>query len=254
MSISPFVLNSRFKVEPNLNLINDMEQDKEFRMEPRLMKLLCLLVQSKEELVTRETITKEIWDNYGNPDESLTQAISYLRKILSDQQKKLIETVPKKGYVFRATVTELMPKNAIISENYGLPKQKSRTYTVGIFLLMTAASAIVFFILRSDKNQTTGNPDVKQGQEISSESKPPSDNTTTEIAFPGLSRQDSNSYLNTVTTTDSLGTKYRLVMIGDSRPEFYINDSLQSSHKTYDGLIDRMAKELWKRQKEADKK
>src|SRR5688572_15893584 len=129
MSIPPFILNTRFKVEPNLSLVNDMEQQKEFRMEPRLMKLLCLLVQNKQELVTRETITKEIWDNYGNPDESLTQAISYLRKVLSDQQKKLIETVPKKGYVFRATVTELEPKKTIISENNDLPKQKTGTYS-----------------------------------------------------------------------------------------------------------------------------
>jgi DNA-binding winged helix-turn-helix (wHTH) protein len=218
------------------------------------MKLLCLLVQNKEELVTRETITKEIWDNYGNPDESLTQAISYLRKVLSDQQKKLIETVPKKGYVFRAIVSEFVPKNTIISESNDLPKQKSGTYNVGIFLLVTAVSAIVFFLFRSNKNQNTGNPDVKRVQEVSPDSQSPSENTTTEVAFPGLSREEDNNYLNTVTTTDSLGTKYRLVMIGDRRPEFYVNDSLQSNQEPYNGLIDGLAKELWKRQKEAKKK
>src|SRR5690348_12789412 len=114
MNTAPFVLNTRFKVEPNLNLINDMEQGKVFRMEPRLMKLLCFLVQNNQKLVTRETITKEIWDNYGNTDESLTQAISYLRKVLSDQEKKMIETISKKGYVFRAAVTGLMQESTII--------------------------------------------------------------------------------------------------------------------------------------------
>jgi DNA-binding winged helix-turn-helix (wHTH) protein len=238
MSTVSFVLNARYKVEPNLNLVKDLEQGKEFRLEPRLMKLLCLLTQNKDELVARETIIKEIWDNYGNPDESLTQAISYLRKVLSDQQKKLIETVPKKGYVFRATVGESVPGSTIFSETRNLPKQKFRRQPVAIFLLGMAITVIVFFFLRSGKDQAIGNPD----------------STTTEIPFPGLSREEEANYLNTITTTDSLGTKYRLVMIGDRRPELYVNDSLQSDQEPYDGLIDRLAKELWKRQKEAEKK
>jgi DNA-binding winged helix-turn-helix (wHTH) protein len=254
MSMQPFILNTRFKVEPNLSLVNDMEQEREFRMEPRLMKLLCLLAQNKEELVSRETIAKEIWDNYGNSDESLTQAISYLRKVLSDTQKKLIETVPKKGYVFRGTVTELVPEQIIISANNGLPEQKKRTYNVGIFLLVTAVSGIVFFLFLSNKKQTTGNPDVNRVQEISPGGKSAAESTTTEMAFPGLNREEDGNYLNTLTTTDSFGTRYRLVMIGDRRPEFYVNDSLQSNQERYDDLIGKMAKELWKRQKEAEKK
>jgi DNA-binding winged helix-turn-helix (wHTH) protein len=253
MSTLPFMLNARFTVEPNLNLVNDSEQGKEFRLEPRLMKLLCLLAQKKDELLTRETIIKEIWDNYGNPDESLTQAISYLRKVLSDQQKKVIETVPKKGYVFRATVTELVPESTIFLETRKLPKQKFRRYPVAIFLLATAVAVMVFFFLRSGKNQNIGNPDIKQLNEVSSRKQSPAANTTTEIPFPGLSREEDNNDLNTITTTDSLGTRYRLVMIGDRRPEFYVNDSLQSNQEPYDGLIDRLAKELWKRQKEVEK-
>jgi hypothetical protein len=43
-------------------------------------------------------------------------------------------------------------------------------------------------------------------------------------------------------------------MIGDRRPELYINDTLRPNHEPYTGLIDRMAKELWKRQKEMEVK
>jgi DNA-binding winged helix-turn-helix (wHTH) protein len=247
MSTSPFMLNSRFKVEPNLNLVKDLEEDKDFRMEPRLMKLLCLLAQNREELVSRETITKEIWDNYGNPDESLTQAISYLRKVLSDQQKKVIETVPKKGYVLRAAVTDVIPKNSISPVNNALPKKRSERKIVGVVLLVAAVLVIAFLFLRSGNNQPAVNPDIKPRQE----GKPGSDSTGTEIAFPGLSAEKDSNYLNTVTTTDSLGTKYRLVIIGDKRPEFYVNDSLLTNQEQYDGLIDKMAKELWKRQMEA---
>jgi hypothetical protein len=43
-------------------------------------------------------------------------------------------------------------------------------------------------------------------------------------------------------------------MIGDRRPEFYVNDSLLTNMEKYNGLIDKMAKELWRRQTEAAKK
>jgi hypothetical protein len=119
---------------------------------------------------------------------------------------------------------------------------------------VAVVSVIVFFFSRSNKSQTTVNPDANQSQEASSDGKLSSDSTATEIAFPGLEQKDDYNYLNTVTTTDSLGRKYRLVMIGDKRPEFYINDSLQSNQEPYDGLIGTMAKELWRRQKEAEKK
>jgi DNA-binding winged helix-turn-helix (wHTH) protein len=98
MNAKSFVLFHRFMVEPSFNLVKDQETGIETRLEPRLVKLLCLLHEQQGDLVSREQITKTIWDDYGNADEGLTQAISYLRKILGDESKTLIETIPKKGY------------------------------------------------------------------------------------------------------------------------------------------------------------
>jgi DNA-binding winged helix-turn-helix (wHTH) protein len=69
------------------------------------MKLLCLLTSHAGHLLSREDIYQEIWNNYGGAEEGLTQAISILRKALSDKGKKIIETVPKKGYILHAVVT-----------------------------------------------------------------------------------------------------------------------------------------------------
>jgi len=59
------------------------------------MKLLCLLVSKSGSLVSREEIVEKIWNGYGGGDDGLTQAISFLRKILNDTHKMIIETVPK---------------------------------------------------------------------------------------------------------------------------------------------------------------
>lgn len=92
----PFIINNQFSIFPLLGLIKKNDGQNETRIEPRLMRLLCMLVENKGELVTRTFLTKEVWDNYGNADEGLTQGISYLRKVFNDDKKTLIETVPKK--------------------------------------------------------------------------------------------------------------------------------------------------------------
>jgi DNA-binding winged helix-turn-helix (wHTH) protein len=120
MNDESFMLNGRFTINPVTGLVNDTLLAKETRIEPRLMSLLALLVTNRETLVSRELITKEIWNDYGNAEEGLTQAISYLRKVLADDKKELIETVPKKGYILHAAFSRVpavkqtsMPKQVI---------------------------------------------------------------------------------------------------------------------------------------------
>ncbi len=55
------------------------------------------LLKHSGELVTREALIQEIWNNYAGAEEGLTQAISSLRKVLVDDSKSLIQTVPKRG-------------------------------------------------------------------------------------------------------------------------------------------------------------
>lgn len=102
---SSFYINDRFLVNSALNLVTDEPAQAPTRLEPRQMKLLCLLAVHAGELVSRERIISEIWDDYGGGDEALSQAISFLRKALQDEEKKLIRTVPKSGYLLQASVT-----------------------------------------------------------------------------------------------------------------------------------------------------
>lgn len=97
-----YKINESFTVMPQSNLINEL------KLEPRLMKLLCLLVANPGNLITREEIIEKIWQGYGGGDEGLTQAISFLRKILNDTTRTIIETVPKSGYIFHGKI-EMLP-------------------------------------------------------------------------------------------------------------------------------------------------
>src|SRR5437868_15539496 len=101
-----FLINNRYLVSAQKNVIKDRVTNHESRLEERLIGVLSILAATPNELVTRDKIIREVWDDYGGADEGLTQAISFLRKVLNDTDKNIIETVPKKGYILNASVTQ----------------------------------------------------------------------------------------------------------------------------------------------------
>ena len=105
MDNSVFIINGRFAVDKDKNEVLDRKTKASNRLEPRLMKLLCLFVKQIGQLVKREQIISEIWDDYPGANEGLNQAVSFLRKLLDDEQKNLIQTRPKSGYVFDAEIS-----------------------------------------------------------------------------------------------------------------------------------------------------
>src|ERR1700678_4349019 len=93
-----FIINNRFTADSLRSEIFDKETKQKNRLEPRLMKLLCILAERQGGGVKREFILKEIWDDYPGANEGLNQAISFLRKLLTDEDKEIIQTQPKIGY------------------------------------------------------------------------------------------------------------------------------------------------------------
>jgi hypothetical protein len=77
-------------------------------------------------------------------------------------------------------------------------------------------------------------------------------NKSTEIQMPVSPPSIEETYLNTVSTTGADGTKYKLVVIGDMLPKFYINGQLLSRNEMekYNEMIDKLTPVLWQRQKQ----
>jgi DNA-binding winged helix-turn-helix (wHTH) protein len=153
--MNTIVINNRFKVDFDLNTIHDLELNTTGKTEPRLIKLLQLLVQSSGKMVSREYLIKEVWNDYGNADEALTQGISYLRKMLKDERKELIETVPKKGYVLHAKTmrTETEQSDAA----HPVPASVRRPFPV--FSILVAVFSFVAFLFAYNVFKTKS-PDV----------------------------------------------------------------------------------------------
>lgn len=90
-----------WQVFPQLNRIRLNSTDEERQLEPRLMHLLCFLGANHERVLSREELIVELWPQVVVNENSLTRAISELRKQLRSQDTKranYIETIPKRGY------------------------------------------------------------------------------------------------------------------------------------------------------------
>lgn len=68
------------------------------RLEPRVMTVLRALIFAEGQAVSREHLMDEIWGHEDGSDESLTQAISKLRRAIGDDTNSIIKTIPKFGY------------------------------------------------------------------------------------------------------------------------------------------------------------
>lgn len=73
----------------------------------RYLDALLLLLQNAGKLVSKQQFFEQVWPNQVVSDEALTQCIRTLRRVLQDSASapRFIETVPKHGYRFIATVS-----------------------------------------------------------------------------------------------------------------------------------------------------
>lgn len=96
------MLNEEFmigvvRIVPDRNLV--ISGDNRISLEPRVMDVLCLMAASAKDVISREDFISSIWKVEFGGDESLTRAISILRKTLKTAGvDSVIETIPKRGY------------------------------------------------------------------------------------------------------------------------------------------------------------
>jgi len=103
--INDFIIEG-LRVSPSRNLI--ISKNDRFQIEPRIMDVLFMLSQNSRNVVTRKDLISRLWKVEFGGDESLTRAISILRKTFTKAglSPKLIETIPKRGYRLATDVSK----------------------------------------------------------------------------------------------------------------------------------------------------
>ena len=101
---SPFEIGDWW-VEPELLRLS--RGDASCKLEPMAMRLLVFLAERPSEVVSRAEILQEVWEGRAVVDETLSRAMSLVRRALGDsaQEPSYIDTIPTRGYRLIAPVT-----------------------------------------------------------------------------------------------------------------------------------------------------
>ena len=80
-------------------------QDIELR--PKSFALLCYLVANAGRLASKDDLIAGVWGDVAVTDASLARCVSDVRLALQDRAQRIIKTVPRRGYLFAAPVSQV---------------------------------------------------------------------------------------------------------------------------------------------------
>jgi len=78
--------------------------DREVTLRPKSFAVLRHLVEQAGRLVSKDELIGTVWADLSVTDISVARCISDVRLALRDQDRRLIKTVPRRGYLFDAPV------------------------------------------------------------------------------------------------------------------------------------------------------
>jgi transcriptional activator of cad operon len=97
------------------------------RLELRAMRLLLCLAERADQVVSIDTLLKQVWGDVAVSPDSVYQVVASLRRQLGDDAKDpmYIETVPKLGYRIVAKVGPWSAETQEVNEVSGIPGERS---------------------------------------------------------------------------------------------------------------------------------
>ena len=133
-----------FIAVPSRDLL--FRDDQKYTLEPLVMDLLCILAEHPGEVIMREDLIDRLWGIDRGSDESLTRAVSVLRKALRNAgtSEIFIETIPKRGYRLTRPVSTKISHDARHDSKYApqLKPTKKLILPIAIFVLIISMPII----------------------------------------------------------------------------------------------------------------
>jgi DNA-binding winged helix-turn-helix (wHTH) protein len=135
-------------VTPQRNSISGPEAGGEISVEPKIMAVLCVLAGEPGRVFTRAELIDQVWGTEYGADESLTRAISHLRKALGDTRAEpvVIETISKRGYRLLPSATQsAAAQSAALPEALATSPRSRRAFLIaaGIIAVAGVAAALL---------------------------------------------------------------------------------------------------------------
>ncbi len=95
----------KFVLDPQERIL--LSDGEPTHLSDKVFETLLMLVRHNGQLLTKDEMMSSIWEESFVEEGNLAKNISRLRKILNTDGSQLIETLPKRGYRFRAEIREI---------------------------------------------------------------------------------------------------------------------------------------------------
>jgi formylglycine-generating enzyme required for sulfatase activity len=125
--------------------------DQEIDLRPKTFEVVCYLARNAGRLVLKRELFDAIWPNVAVGDDSLVQCIRELRLKLGDNDRRLIKTVSRRGYLLDAAVQAAAPQPrpdesvAAVSATQRPPARFDAAHRLGRW--SAAGAALTFAVL-----------------------------------------------------------------------------------------------------------
>ena len=121
--------------------------DHEFHLRPKTFEVLCYLAQNAGRLVPKQELFETVWPKVTVCDDSLVQCIRELRQKLGDDDRRLIKTVSRRGYLLDVVVSE-QARQSLSLGSVATPAEGPRKPATKLDILHRAFRTIVAHKLR----------------------------------------------------------------------------------------------------------
>jgi TolB-like protein/DNA-binding winged helix-turn-helix (wHTH) protein len=114
-------------------------------LRPKCFQVLSYLVEHHGLLVTKDEVLGAVWPGVVVTEDSLTQCLIQIRKVLGDDSRDMVRTVPRRGYLFDVPVTVHEPDKDPIAP--GAPdslmsRRRPSRWSVGAGIILALAIAV----------------------------------------------------------------------------------------------------------------
>lgn len=194
-----------------------LRSGRDINLRPQTFEVLSILVRQRGSLVTREEMLSAVWHEAPVTDDSLTQCIVEIRKAIGDQDRLIIRTVPKRGFVFDPAAAdshgEAADGNTCTGDDAKTDTAARSTRRLGYAAAAVAVIAAVLFALLPPDSRETSMPVTGVPQSA------PSAASIAVLPFEDLSETQDQAYFGEGIAEEillRLGEYPQLVTIGRS--------------------------------------
>ena len=202
-------------------------------LRPQSFEVLRILAENSGELVEKRELVDEVWGDVAVTDDSLIQCLADIRRALSDTDKTIVRTIPRRGYVLEG---DLLASDEEPDAGMGSPNRLTRA---------ALAAAVVFGVLALWQFLSTPGPEAETPANLSIAVLPFADMTASQdqrhlaegIAEEVLNLLTSSSDLKVIARTSSFSVARSGADIETIGERLGVSHVLEGSVRQGDGRL-----------------